>query len=326
MSVVSRFQYLRRVLAAYCLPGRSQLTFWHETPEVHPDLTPSGLGPYYMTFARKAGYAGPFDERGIPLLDYRGVIGRQYNPIAIAQYGLGNYNRHLADPEADGRRKFLLVANWLVDHLERNPAGIPVWNHHFDFEYRTCLKAPWYSALAQGQGLSVLVRAHRETGEGRYREAADQAFLAFTREVDKGGVVHQDAEGRTWLEEYIVSPPTHILNGFLWASWGVYDYHLASGDLRAKRVWEDSVRTIRHALPSYDTGFWSLYEHSGTRMRMLASPFYHALHIVQLRVMHRLTGDVEFAGAADRWEGYRGRRLNRARALVQKAVFKLLYY
>ena len=35
--------------------------------------------------------------------------------------------------------------------------------HHFDFEYRDTLKSPWYSGLAQGQGLSVLVRAYIET-------------------------------------------------------------------------------------------------------------------------------------------------------------------
>ena len=76
----------------------------------------------------------------------------------------------------------------------------------------------------------------------------------------------------------------------------------------------------------YDTGYWSLYEQSGTRLKMLASPFYHQLHIVQLRVMARLTGENEFAKVADRWESYTKHRTNRTRALIEKAVFKLLYY
>jgi hypothetical protein len=59
---------------------------------------------------------------------------------------------------------------------------------------------------------------------------------------------------------------------------------------------------------------------------MLASPFYHRLHIVQLRVMSKLTGDVRFATVAERWEGYARRRSNRTRALVGKSVFKLLHY
>lgn len=326
MSVLSRFHYLRRVLAAYCLPGRSQLTFWHETPEVHPNLTPADIGPYYMTFASKADYAGPFDVNGIPQLDYRGSLGRQYNPIAIGQYGLGNYNLWKQGVDSVRWKKFLLVADWLVDHLEKNPAGLSVWNHHFDWEYRTPLKAPWYSGLAQGQGLSVLVRAHRETGDTRFLDAAHNAFESFTRRVEEGGVIHRDEKGRAWIEEYLVSPPTHILNGFLWASWGIYDYRLATGDPAAKTVWDESVATLREVLPTYDAGFWSLYEHSGTALRMVASSFYHALHIVQLRVMYHLTGEAVFQETADRWERYRVSFPNRTRAWVQKALFKLCYY
>ena len=51
------------------------------------------------------------------------------------------------------------------------------------------------------------------------------------------------------------------------------------------------VRTLVRNLDRYDLGFWSLYEQSGTRLPMVASPFYHQLHIVQLRIMHRLTGE-----------------------------------
>lgn len=326
MSALSRFHYLRRTIAAYCLPGRSQLSFWHETPEANPNARPGELGEYYMTFAAKADYAGPFDEKGIPQLDYRGRLGRQYNPIAIAQYGLGNLNLFKRGGDADRRRKFLLAADWLESHLEKNPAGLEVWNHHFDWEYRSPLKAPWYSGLAQGQGLSLLVRAHRETSDEKYLRAARRAFEPFTRPVDQGGVVFRDDRSRAWLEEYIVSPPTHILNGFIWAAWGVHDHHLATGEPAAKQLWTDSIATLRDALATYDAGFWSLYEHSGTRIRMLASRFYHSLHIVQLRVLHRLTGEKVFEETADRWDRYRASWWKRTRAGVHKAVFKLCYY
>ena len=79
-------------------------------------------------------------------------------------------------------------------------------------------------------------------------------------------------------------------------------------------------------LAEYDMGFWSLYEQSGTRLRMVASPFYHALHIVQLKVLHRLTGEKIFLDYASRWDGYRQSRLKRTAALAYKAAFKLFYY
>jgi hypothetical protein len=73
-------------------------------------------------------------------------------------------------------------------------------------------------------------------------------------------------------------------------------------------------------------GFWSLYEQSGTLLPMVASPFYHRLHVTQLRIMHRITGDEVFASCADKWEGYARSRGKRARALCYKSVFKLAYY
>ena len=59
---------------------------------------------------------------------------------------------------------------------------------------------------------------------------------------------------------------------------------------------------------------------------MVASGFYHRLHIVQLRVMYRLTGEELFARVADRWEVYAKSGLNRARALTYKTAFKLCHY
>lgn len=320
------FNYYRRIASAYLLGGTSQLTFWHETPAENPKSRIKDLGAYYMLFAEKADYAGSHDSSGIPLLDYRGKIGRQYNPIAIAQYGLANYNLFLQTTHPDRRRKFLQVADWLCSHLEQNAYGLAVWTHHFDWEYRETLKAPWYSALAQGQGISVLVRAHKESGEARYIEAAEQALASFYRPVEEGGVHFMDDRGGLWFEEYIVSPPTHILNGFIWAAWGVYDYFLATQHPAVQTLWASAVKTLLHNLNRYDLGFWSLYEQSGTRLPMVASPFYHQLHIVQLRVMHRLTGEEEFRRVADRWASYAQSQIKLARALCYKSVFKLCYY
>jgi heparosan-N-sulfate-glucuronate 5-epimerase len=322
----SRLDYYRRIFSAYLGSGESQLTFWHERPEMNLNFRPGELGEYYMTFGRKADYSGTFDEPGIPMLDYRGAIGNQYNPIAIAQYGLGNYNLYARTRNPDRRQKFLNTADWLVRELTPNQAGFPVWIHNFDWEYRDILRAPWYSGLAQGQGISLLLRAHRETGKGIYLSCAEKAFRGFLVDVTEGGFTCRDELGNLWIEEYIVSPPTHILNGCLWAVWGVYDYLLITGDAAARSLFESVVETLHNALPAYDTGFWSLYEQSGTRLRMIASPFYHSLHIVQLRVMHKITGEAFFREQADRWETYQSSRLKRSRALIQKAIFKLCYY
>ena len=234
MSLAPRWQYYRRIFRAYLFSGlgsgQSQLTFWHETPEINPRANASRLGEYYMLFREKADYTGHYDASGIPMLDYHGAIGLQYNPIAIAQWGLANYNLYCQTGDGARWQKTLKAADWLTANLEQNSHGLWVWNHHFDWEYRDTLKAPWYSGLAQGQGVSLLLRAHMHahsqthSEDKKYQGAADQAFVALTRPIAEGGVLFEDEEKNLWIEEYLVAPPTHILNGFMWALWGAVSY------------------------------------------------------------------------------------------------------
>ncbi len=279
-----------------------------------------------MPFLYKAEFQGPFDNLGIPLLDYKGDIGKQYNPIAIAQYALGHYNLYKRTNSGEHFDIFLKQADWLVKHLQPNTQGLHVWNHHFDWEYREGLKAPWYSGLSQGQGLSVLVRAFIETGEENYIEAAKKVFETFKFEIPEGGISHTDKNGFVWFEEGILLPPTHILNGFIWAAWGVYDFYLHTKDIEAKKLFEESIRTLKNNLELFDLGFWSLYELTDNKLKMIASHFYHNLHIVQLRVMFNITGEKLFGQFADKWSDYNNKKTNRNLALIYKTVFKLVHY
>lgn len=323
---MSKIQYLRRILSAYIFSRNSQLNFWHEDPAENLEASGNELGQYYMTFEQKARYQGPFDENGIPLLDYLATVGRQFNPIAIAQYALANFNFFKRTGIALYSDKFLSNADWLLDNLQETSHGTYLWPHHFDFEYFRPLVAPWYSGLAQGQGLSVLVRAFAETSDGKYESAMASVFQSLCLTINKGGVLYIDGQDYVWIEEYLVDPPTHILNGFLWALWGVYDYFLLTRSRGAKELLDTCTRTVLTHLPNYDAGFWSYYELTPQRIKSLASPFYHRLHIVQLHIMHRLTGYPEFLQYAGRWEEYARNSLYRTMALIYKAGFKLAYY
>ena len=326
MAILKKITYIYRILHSYLLPGASQLTFWHGTPEIHPSIRKDRVSYYYMKFHYKADYDGPVDSKGIPMLDYHGSIGKQYNPIAIAQWGLGNYNLFKSSGENANKEKVISASDWLASNLEKNKFGIPVWMHKFDFEYFQTLQAPWYSGLAQGQGISLLIRAHQLTGEQKYLDSANEAFKSLTLEIKDGGVLFIDENSNTWIEEYLVSPPTHIINGFIWALWGVYDLWIYTGNSQAKHLWDESLTTIQNHLHKYDNGFWSLYELSQLQLKMIASPFYHNLHITQLKILAKLSQIEEFDQIAERWEGYKTKSFNRNRALIQKSIFKLLYY
>lgn len=320
-----RLNYWRRIFKVYLTKNKGYLNFWHERPAVSEGITPEKIGPYYMTFADKANYAGPRDKDGVILFDYFSNIGRQHNPVAIAQYGLGHYNLYFKTKDQKNLNEFLIHVDWLVKNLEANESGVPVWRHHFEWRYKKILAPGWYSALSQGSGISLLIRAYNETKKEIYRETAEKAFISMKTDMGQGGVLFTDNKGDIWLEEYMVTPPTHIINGFLWAFWGVWDYLLMTGE-KDEKLLHACLRTLKNNLHRYDAGLWSLYDLSKQKMKMFASPFYHALHITQLNATHILTGDPIFKEYAEKFEKYQKNPVKKTIALIYKSIFKFLYF
>lgn len=323
---MDKLRYLQRIFIAYILRRHSHLNFWHERPAVNQRAVYSKLGEYYMTFADKAEYTGSFDHRGVPLLDYHGSIGKQYNPIAIAQYGLANLNVFYRTARKTSFQVALCQADWLIDNLTMNLHGVPVWNHLFDFEYDPPLKAPWYAGLAQGQGISLLARIFTITGDETYLHAALAASQALFVGVAEGGVMFYDQAKNPWIEEYIVDPPSHILNGFIWALWGVYDLWLVTGDKKFYTLFLSCAMTLERNLPRYDLGYWTTYQlKKCDRFPMIASLFYHRLHCVQLHILAKMTTISLFEVYAKKWERYLT-KWNIIRSQTVKAFIKLFYY
>jgi hypothetical protein len=319
--------YYKRILMAYLLSPGSNLSFWHTALKTNSVADYGAIGRYYMNFADKTKYAGPFDADGIPVLDYKGPLGLQYNPNAIAQYALGLYDLYLDKKEPQYKESFLKQADWFVKNIRIVENGVGLWEYNFDFEYHKGLKAPWRSALAQGQGISVLARAYQITKNNIYLKTASTAFKAFQKKIAfPGGVAFTDDKGYVWFEELIFDPPTHVLNGFIWALWGVYDYYLLTKNPAALQLFNNAVKTLEDNIHRYDIGFWTVYHLLPTRLKMVASPYYQRLHIVQLDAMYRLTGKPVFKKYSDKWQKYYSNPLYRSIAVCWKCLFKLLYY
>ena len=323
----SRLSYLNRIISAYLLSTNSNLSFWHTDLAVNDIKDVSRLGRYYMNFTEKTTFQGPFDADGIPMLDYKGKVGIQYNPNAVAQYGLGFYDLFVDTGNPEYKSRFLKQADWFLRSIRFVEGDVGLWEYNFDFEYHTGLKAPWKSALAQGQGISVLVRAYALTQNNDYLHTASKAFNSFLHDISEpGGVTYIDGNGYTWFEELIFNPPTHVLNGFIWALWGVYDYYLVSKNPDSLRLFNEGVRTLEDHLPRYDIGFWTIYHLLPTRLKVIASTYYQRLHIIQLDVMFGLTGKKTFKEYAEIWRAYYSKWHYKCLAVSWKAFSKLLYY
>jgi hypothetical protein len=176
--------------------------------------------------------------------------------------------------------------------------------------------------MAQGQAISVLLRAHLLSGSVGYAEAAAEALAPLTTPVPEGGAM-TEIEGLPVLEEYPTAAPSAVLNGWIFALLGVHELATACEDAEARALFDASAAGLVELLPRYDVGWWSLYslaQHGGRPD--LAKPFYQRLHPVLLEALHLLHPSPALAHYAERWR----RQLrwpNIARASLDKVVFRI---
>ncbi len=223
-----------------------------------------------------------------------------YHPVLIAQCALGCYNL-LADGHQKPYEKiFWSNIKWLLNNgvsykntlVYPFPFGLP------DFHS----KPFWVSGMYQGQILSALVRAYKLTNDLEILSACEKIWNSFyLRLGDKYGFRYE-TKTELWFEEAPQFPPKHILNGFIYSLWGIYDYMKLNGDSNIKFQWDKSIHTLEKYLPNYDTGFWSKYDLTGN----IASYYYHGkVHTLQLKILYSLTKKEIFNTYYKKWETYK---------------------
>jgi len=274
------------------------------------NVDPNGLAGYYSELRHKTvGTVG-----GLPV-DSFGELNDWV--IEVAQAALGFWERRLEGEEVDA--EFLFLADWLLEHSTREPDGV-VWR--IDVPVPKYGKQPgWISAMGQGQAISVLLRAHALTGKQRYLEAARGAFPVLCRPVAAGGT-QSEIDGRPVLEEYPVEGRScAVLNGWIFALFGVHELAASTGDPQARDLFERSAAGLVELLPRYDAGWWSLYSLYDHGRPDLAKPFYQRLHPELLEGLDLIHPDPRLGVYARRWRSQYTRR-NAARASLDKLLFR----
>ena len=232
-----------------------------------------------------------------------------YFSIEIFQYGLGAYDMYLLSKKKDASmlRKAVACADWAVVNQQEDGAWVT-------FAYETP-EYP-YSAMAQGESISLLLRVYQETNDNKYYEAAKKAKSFMLLSFEEGGPTKYDGED-VYLYECPKDPL--ILNGWIFSVWGLMDYCKIVDDDSAKEVLEKTLNTLEKRLPDFNLSYWSMYE-DGKR---ICSPFYHKLHVAQLNVMYELTGKEVYKKYANLWNKYYNNWLYRKRAFLKKAWQKI---
>jgi D-glucuronyl C5-epimerase C-terminus len=142
--------------------------------------------------------------------------------------------------------------------LATQRAGGIAWEYVFQFDGG---QPPWTSGLSQGTAIQVLARAWSRFHEQAYLTAAQQALGIFET-APPTGVRVQEPAGALYAE-YTYAPNDRILNGFIQALVGLYEYTSITQDPLGLALFEAGDAEARALVPHYNTGSWSLYDQFG---------------------------------------------------------------
>jgi len=188
-------------------------------------------------------------------------------------------------------------------------SGNLVWEYYFHFDGGN---PPWVSAMSQGTGIEALTRAYKSlqggaqpTGGGSpvappatgYLQAAHQALSIFTFAPPVGVRVGTSLGAR--YVQYSFAPRLEIINAFLQALIGLYDYAQTSGDREAAGLFGAGDRQAQAELPQFDTGSWSLYQPG-----VLDTIDYHKLVTGFLEQLCARTSATAYCDEAQRFQSY----------------------
>lgn len=280
----------------------------------------SQLGPYYIDMRpalihyTQNIYGGDFDVNGVPRVN--GANGLYYSPVNICQYGFMLHAEYWESKEDSILKKLDACTNKLIE-LQSETEAYVVWWHNYD-ELKYGIKSPWASAMAQGEAISFYLRMYQINNKPELLRYAQKAYQFMSISVDEGGVRVYDENGYLWLEEYPSKPSSYVLNGFIYALWGLYDLFRVTQDEKVKADIDACVKTLKANIHQFDAGYWSYYD----LLKKELVRYYYQLnvHAPQMDVMYKLTGLDIFEKYRKKWEA----TINPSNYLFVKMMYRIL--
>jgi len=261
------------------------------------------LGKYYIDMTPAIVHYteqifGDFDANGVPMRG-RGEFAT-YSPISIAQYGLilhdiWTEHKHLFD--------YKNVMTECLQWFEKNKHAFQsmyVWRNPRKGDHYP-LEPNWTSAMAQGEIISFYLRMYQILKDESLLETAQKAYKYMKIEVKDGGVCRYDEHGDLWLEEYPTNDrPSYVLNGFIYAVFGLFDLYRVTGDTEVKKDIDACILTLKKNIHTYDAGYWSYYDHYYKELVM----YYYQknVHVPQLEALFGLSKEPIFLKYAVKWK------------------------
>lgn len=206
-----------------------------------------------------------------------------------------------------------------------------VWKSYVegqDYEY-------FMDGMGQGQLLSLFTRYAMRHSSPERTDLIHRLANSFLLDIShKDGFVLKQGEDVIFEEYSRPLPPTHVLNGWIYALTGLADYISYCETTnqpdaffeQKKSLLKASLDTLERYISQYDLGYWSTYEYPRSK-RNIASIHYHVVHIAQLEALMHISGREVFNHYRRKFLRQYYNPLNRVRAFVDKVIFcNLLKY
>jgi len=152
--------------------------------------------------------------------------------------------------------------------------------------------------MAQGQAVSLSIWMFQITRDPQYLELARRFLLPLLDICDeksfyKPCVTFIDANQNLWLEEYAGDvPPMKVINGHIFALWGIYDYWANTGDSRSFKILNQGIDTLETQFQNFRCkgciSYYGLRIQNNPRAQDLK---YHQVVTKQLRILSEMSGD-----------------------------------
>lgn len=242
--------------------------FWHGKPKFP---TRTDLAPDPCTRPPSNNPAGArivFADSPIVYQYYPGQ-GIQLQPLANFGMANGMVTACRREPDTCDRAGLKQLLDEMVA-IRSSRGGFVTWEYWFYFGGGS---PPWTSGLSTGTAIQALARASEKSilNDRSYLRVG-RAALGVFRKAPPTGVRVKSGRGYHYLI-YSFDPGLRVLNGFLQAITGLYDFAKVAKDPTARSLYKAGDRAARHELHLYDTGKWSLYSRGGAE----SSLGYHRL-------------------------------------------------
>lgn len=255
----------------------------------------------YTVEGMRAHYGITFDTEGIPIMRHdikqgRDVAGeRYYHPLKIAHHALAVYNDYLKKGTSSLADQFRTNVHYLAESAEAGPGGGVVWRvPRVLTRYGT--PRGHVSSIVQGLVISALCRSYVLDSNRLHIDLARQATRVLRIPVEEGGVLARSQWGDMY-EEYPAQPYSHVVNGFIFCLIGLHDLKAIGKSPEATRLFREGVETLVAVIPEWIEERWSKYDLRDVvngEAKNYATLHYQLLHIDQMEIMYRVTGNDYF--------------------------------